>query len=288
MPEATLIDTREVTLDEIDNGGRMRPVSLSAVESLAASIETVGLQQEIHLRRMKGAHLRLMAGGHRLEAFRKLGRFTIRSKIWECDDDWAKLVEIDDNLAHAQLAPLDLAVFLAERKAVYERMYPETKKDAFKGNRHTGSLASDIVSFTTSVAEQRQLSKRHIERLVSVGEALSADDILDLRRMETRTTLADLQVIAKASPDDRRIICRELGAGKAKSAGEVVKRGREVGAERKTPTDANIASIEEAWARASMAARKAFVEEHQDELRPMLLQLGVDTSAAFTSRRTPA
>jgi len=39
------------------------------------------------------------------------------------------------------------------RKAIYEELHPETKAEAFKGNRHTGSLASDNLSFTSATSE---------------------------------------------------------------------------------------------------------------------------------------
>jgi hypothetical protein len=35
-----------------------------------------------------------------------------------------------------------VGVAIARRKALYEEIHPETKASAFKGNRHTGSLAN--------------------------------------------------------------------------------------------------------------------------------------------------
>ncbi|HPT48548.1 MAG TPA: hypothetical protein PLM07_21900, partial [Candidatus Rifleibacterium sp.] len=52
----------------------------------------------------------------------------IAAHIWtDVTDDWARLMEVDDNLAGAEMNALDTAVFLAERKKVYEKLHPETK-----------------------------------------------------------------------------------------------------------------------------------------------------------------
>jgi len=129
------------------------------------------------------------------------------------------MAEIDDNLAHADLGALDLAVFLAERKTVYERMYPQTTAEAFKGNRHTGSLAADMMSFARSVADQRDMSERQIRRLVAAGQGLDRATVAQLRAAPAKVTLADLQTLAKCGDaEDRAAICTALAAGSAKSA----------------------------------------------------------------------
>jgi ParB family chromosome partitioning protein len=127
MNQPKLLETRDVPLPDIFIEERLRPVNKVAVQSLMQSIEQIGLQAEIHLRRVKiktpaegepKHKLRLMAGGHRVEAFHLLGMEEIPAKIWDCSADDAQLIEIDDNLAHAQLEPLDLAIFLMQRKDV--------------------------------------------------------------------------------------------------------------------------------------------------------------------------
>ena len=61
------------------------------------------------------------------------------------------------------------------RKAIYEELHPETKAEAFKGNRHTGSLASDNLSFTSATSDATGKDKRSIERAAARGEALGDD-----------------------------------------------------------------------------------------------------------------
>jgi ParB family chromosome partitioning protein len=246
-------------------------VSDTAVESLKASIETVGLQNEIQVRKMpKTGTLRLMAGGHRMAAFRSLGRSEIPAKIWDCTNDFADLVEIDDNLAHASLDTLELAVFLAKRKEVYERAFPEAKQGGARGNQHMGGRQTDILSFCQSVAEKRDISERQVRRLVSAGSRLAPDEVRQLREGKQRVTLTDLQEIAKSDPSDRYAIVRELSEGTAKSAKEVLNRKKQPGAAISDPVEDALKKLQDAWVRAPQATRGRFVRDRAAELRDLL------------------
>jgi len=274
---AKLLFTGELPIRDIDVSDRLRPLSETAVVSLMASIEEVGQQSEIHVRKIRhqGGRMKLILGRHRIEALSRLGCTSIASKLWDCTDDWARMAEIDDNLAHADLNALDLAVFLAERKVVYERMYPATKFGAFKGNQHSGNLVSDIMSFTRSVAEQRDLSKRQIERLVAAGQALDRETIRQLRAAPKRVTLADLQTLAKCGVEaDRRAICAALAAGAAKSAkAALTARHAKPGDVARQPADLDARRLADAFARASQEGRKRFARDHLEALQKLIAQV---------------
>ncbi|MBW4708660.1 ParB/RepB/Spo0J family partition protein [Roseobacter sp. YSTF-M11] len=277
MRDAKLLNTLEIDIDAIRTDGRLRPFSETAVTSLIASIKEIGLQSEIHVRKV--AHqdgiLRLIAGGHRIEAFRRMKRQKIPCKVWDCTDDWAMLAEIDDNLAHTDLNPLDLAVFLAERKAVYERMYPETRAvsgAALAAKRWDATDNMAVASFVTSTADKMNQSERTIRRLVSAGQALDPEAISMLRSAPHRVTLADLQALAKCAPDDRPVICRELSLGKAKSAKEVLDRRKQPGTAAVDPVDKAHRKLYEAYARAPKDARRRFVRDFSEELQSFLAE----------------
>jgi ParB family transcriptional regulator, chromosome partitioning protein len=270
MRPAKLIEVADIALANIDCSNRLRPVTEAAVVSLTESIELLGLQAEIHIRRVKkSGELRLIAGAHRLEVFRRLGRTVIPAKVWDCTDEWAALAEIDDNLAHAELDALEMAVFLARRKNVYERVYPETKRGAAGNAAKLGLLTDNVAvrSFAASAADKMGVSERSVFRLLAAGQALGAQEIDRLRDAPKKVTLADLQIIAKCStPEDRFEICKELGNGDAKSAKEVMNRRKAAGASVKDPAKADLMRLKDAFQRASAKVRQQFVQEHREAL----------------------
>ena len=270
-----LLGTQEVRISDIDVSGRMRPVSELAVVSLMASLQEIGLQSEIQLRKVRhqGGRLKLIAGAHRIEAHIRLGCTSISAKIWDCTDDWAEMAEIDDNLAHAELSPLDLSVFLARRKVVYERQYPSAAQGGARGNQHTGGWQTDTMSFCQSVAEQKAMSERQIRRLVAAGEALDQEAIALLRLSPNRVTLSDLQTLGKCGDAKaRRAVCEALSRCESKNAAAALKAHKAPPGQKAISTvDRQYGKIDEAWIRASKAAKRQFVDRHASELRAFLL-----------------
>ncbi|MDK3072726.1 ParB N-terminal domain-containing protein [Sedimentitalea sp. JM2-8] len=274
MRPPRLIERTDIPIDEIDCMNRLRPVTDKAVASLKASIETMGLQSEIHVRRIKKTgRLRLMAGGHRIEVYRQLGHATIPAKVWDCTDDMALLFEIDDNLAHAELDTLELSVFLARRKEVYGRAFPQAKRGAIGNMARHGLLTDDlsVSSFAATAAAKMGVSERMVFRLVAAGSALGPDEIGRLRRAPRKVSLADLQVIAKVgNPVDRYDIVEALSEGAAKSAKEVMKRKSAPGAAVKDPIQDAFKRLRDAWQRAPKEAQRRFVRDYHAELHPIL------------------
>lgn len=280
MKTPTLMKRDFVAINLIDVQHRLRPVSEAGINSLIASITELGVMKDaIHLRQLKGGRLVLIAGGHRLEAARQLGWTEIAAQIWtDVTDDWARLMEVDDNLAGAEMNALDTAVFLSERKRVYEKLHPETAAYAFKGNRHTGSLVADmmsVTSFAAATAEKFGLTDRHVRRMISAGSRLTQLDLEQLRAAPKPVTLADLQVIAKASSSaEHSHVVAALGDGSAKSAAVAraafVAQSSGVKSSVKDPVEDAYKAMIALWARAPKAAKRRFVDELASELDAML------------------
>lgn len=271
MPAPRLIEVTEVAIADIDRSSRIRPVSQESVEGLKLSIGEIGLQSEVQLRRVrKTGKLRLMAGAHRVAAFEQLERATIPAKIWECTDDQARLIEIDDNLAHAELSPLDHAVFLAERKLVYERIYPETKRGAAGARARWNAMADPAVaSFVASAAKAMGVPERNVRRLVAAGLALSPDQVSRLRAAPRFITDDDLEVIARCDAAQRYDVIEALAGGRAKSARAALKERQPKPAPAALP-DAELQRLSDAWERAGAEARKRFVQKHHADLRSLV------------------
>ena len=272
-------ETNQVPVGDIIVKSRLRPVSEAAVESLIASIGELGVMKDaVHLRKRREG-LFLMAGAHRLEAAIRLGWSTIPAKVWtDVTDDWALLMEVDDNIAGAELNPLDTAVFLATRKKIYERLHPEAKHG---GDRKSARFADQtdmmsVRSFAKATAEKFGIDERHVRRLVSLGGSLEPQEAIDLRAAPRQVTLKDLADIAKMPRlgKDRLAVIAALRDGKAKNAAEAfraVKAGNSgVQLVVKDPVEEAFKAMSALWARAPKAAKRRFSEEHESELRDIL------------------
>lgn len=131
------MNSERIPLDLIDMGGRLRMVDPDRVLIIMAPAAENGIRQPIEIRpaKAKGRFL-LVSGGHRLTVARELGRADIPAIVLpKMSDDEARLLEIDENVYRAELSDLDRAVFLAEKKAIHERLFPHTK--------HGGDRVSD-------------------------------------------------------------------------------------------------------------------------------------------------
>lgn len=252
MADPILMQMNKVRVADVDARQRLRPVSEAGVDSLIASVAELGVMKDpIHIRKKKDGRLVLIAGGHRLEMARRLGWEEIEAKVWtDVTDDWARLMEIDDNLAGAEMNALDTAVFLAERKRVYEKLHPETKAGVAGANARWN--ASDIVSFASATAEKFGVSKRQIERLVAIGGRLGADEIDLLRGSPRQVSLKDLTEISKIGQEnERKQVVLRLSGGNARSASDA-RKSLAVEAGKiavKDPVDAQFAALQTAWSR---------------------------------------
>lgn len=268
----TLLQIDKVAVAEVIVRDRLRPVSEAGVESLIASIAEIGVMKDaIHVRKKKDGLLYLMAGGHRLEAACRLNWVHIPAKVWtDVTDDWARMVEIDDNLAGAEMNALDSAVFLATRKEVYERLHPETKRGVAGALARWDATEPSAVAFVKATAEKFGLKERQVYKIVAAGTALSPNDIAHLRQAPRPVSLKDLTEIAKiGDPVERGDVVLRLSAGNAKSAAAARRSLRVEGglqAPAKDAIEEQFIALMKAWTRAGAAARKRFLLEQCHEV----------------------
>jgi ParB-like chromosome segregation protein Spo0J len=102
-----------VEISTIDFPAEARPYSASGVSDLLRSIREIGLQTPIVVVEHEGRY-RLVAGRHRLEAFRVLGQEKIPARVVELDAIEARLWTISENLHRTELTALQRAEAVAE------------------------------------------------------------------------------------------------------------------------------------------------------------------------------
>lgn len=270
MTEPVLLKIASVPVADIDTRSRLRPVSVAGVASIVASIHELGVMKDaVHVRRRKDGRMVLIAGAHRLAAAVELGWAEIEAKVWAgVTDDWARLMEIDDNLAGAELDALDTAVFLAARKAVYERLHPETKRGVAGAKGRWDATELSSVAFVTATAAKFGKTERQIRKIVAAGTMLSPKDVQLLRAATRPVTLNDLMAIAKIGEAPVRYeAVAAFSEGRSRSIREAVKaRTAGIVPAPKNKVDEDFKRLSTAWERAPMAAKKRFLLEYAREV----------------------
>src|SRR5262245_118194 len=98
----------DIRVSHIRVGGYTTPLDDNRVRTLADSIKQHRLIHPIRIRYV-GDAAHLVAGRHRLEAFKRLGRETIPCTIENEEDDKAELTRIAENLHRGQMTAAELA-----------------------------------------------------------------------------------------------------------------------------------------------------------------------------------
>ncbi len=198
----------ELPLASIEVGrDRARPIDPAWVEALAGSIREQGLMQPIVVHADDEGH-HLVAGHHRLEAFRLLGRETIPAvMLGAMTADEAKLAEVMENLGRNELIALDRCHHLYELKQVWERLYPETKNGGDPATKaamaartqslRSGEGAPEIFGFARANAEKIGLSKRSIEMAVRIWTGLVPTVRARLVGTDTATRQTELKALSE-------------------------------------------------------------------------------------------
>jgi ParB-like chromosome segregation protein Spo0J len=130
-----------IPIDDIEICDDRREVDRDVVDRLAASIEKMGLQYEITVLKKNGeGRYRLVAGRHRIEAMRLLGRPGILAHIVDMTMEEARLWEISENLHRAELSTLQRDEQVAEWIAITEKSYALQKATHRKAGQQAGGV----------------------------------------------------------------------------------------------------------------------------------------------------
>lgn len=105
--------TMPLSIDDIVVADGRREVDPAVVKRLADSIDNIGLRHPITVRK-KGEQYILIAGRHRIEACKKLGREHVSATIVSMTNAEARMWEIAENLHRAELTKLERSDQIAE------------------------------------------------------------------------------------------------------------------------------------------------------------------------------
>jgi N6-adenosine-specific RNA methylase IME4 len=199
----------ERRIDSVRAENRLRNLDEKTVLALMESIRQYGLETPITVYGDVGdASVDLGAGGHRLEACKRLGLDAILCFHKRGDELDRQLCEIDENLIRADLTPADRALFLHRRKEIYLVKFPDTAREA--SLKRGDALPSRQIGetgkrFTAATAETTGQKERTIQRDVERGEKISSTALQMLRgtRHDKGVTLDKIKRLETADAQER-------------------------------------------------------------------------------------
>jgi len=261
-----------IKISDIDDSGRIRSVDRDHSELIAISMKEIGPKQPITVRPTPGASkpYRLVIGAHRLDAFGLNGWNELEQGkhfvIEEMTEDQAKLAEIDENLARHELNALDRALFLLERKRVYETLHPETKHG---GERKSQTLRLDgkpqtlrlyRERFSRNAAKKLGLSERAVQLSVDLASKLDPQAIKALRGTKLERNQRELLAIAELEPEQQRAVAGLIGAGSAKTSAQAKVTAGFAAAVVHDPQARLYSILLDAWTKADKVTRANFLD----------------------------
>lgn len=136
-------------------------------------------------------------------------------------DHARRIDEIDRTLLTRAPTALDFALLLAERKRLYESLYPESRRG---GDRRSAEFQTKrkTISFRSDAAARLGLTERAINLAIALAESLD-DELVELLR---GTLLADnaaaLRQLMTFGSRDRRTVINTIRSGEVKSFGKAL------------------------------------------------------------------
>lgn len=186
---------------------RLRPVDPDWAATLADMIQEAGHKTPIDVV-SEGERFRLVAGEHRLEAFKLLKRREITCRVLtpatDQPADEIRLHEILENLGRKDFNALERCEALFELKRIYEALHPQTKHggnrkgQVFK-NKQQNQVA--IFAFCQNATEKTGLSRRSVELAIQIFEGLSATSRERLKSTPFAEKQSDLKALAELDQD---------------------------------------------------------------------------------------
>ncbi len=214
--------TLQLPLRLIDVGKRLRGLKAAQLIHIKESLADQGQLQAIIVTPTEDGRYALLAGNYRKAAAEKLGWETIRAEVRKgLSEDESLLIEIDENLKRNDLSPAERAKHTAERKKIYERIYPETKptKIGGPGRGKTRRQIGDesVIRFTKHTAAETGQSERTVQRDARRGETKRIEEIegTSLDKGVEIDAVQELQQLDPAKADE---LLNQAAAGEDVSA----------------------------------------------------------------------
>jgi ParB family transcriptional regulator, chromosome partitioning protein len=205
---------QQIPLGEVDIPDGQR--ALGHIEELMASIQEVGLLQAIRVI-PRGTRYRVIFGGRRAMAYKRLGWSEIPAVVLEMDDLHAELATIDENLVRQELTILERSEQLSRKKEIYEALHAETKRGNGPGRGRREKKRNKFASFADDTASKTGCTPRTVQQEVQIARNLSDRTKEIIRPLPIADKKTDHLRLMRLPQESQEAIAELLGAGAAKS-----------------------------------------------------------------------
>jgi len=247
-------DARNIRLavDDIRVGERLRGLNEAKIAMLESSMRDIGLQTPITVAADEAGGWHLVAGMHRLEATRRLGRTDIACLVIDGSEPAARLWEIDENLVRSELTQLERDQHLLRRKQIFDEwVVGET------GRNPPGLGGRGNKGFATDTEDKTGIAKRRVNESVRRATRIT-DEVQDaVRRMPAADIRVELDALANLDRDQQKLALAKVERGEAvnfRAAGRQIRGVRE-----NDETERHFEALRSAWQSADTEARTRFL-----------------------------
>ena len=190
-----------------------RQINKEKLAGLIESIRGIGLINPITVNKKK----ELVAGYHRLEAYRAMGLAEIEANVIDFTKDNADIAEIDENLARCELNAMELAECLKRRKEVYEKIHPQTKQGGDPTSKAKTQSENPAVSFAKDTELQTGISERSVRENVKLAKDLSKPAKEKLADTPIADNKEELKALASVPKQQQAKIVEKVISGEVSS-----------------------------------------------------------------------
>jgi ParB family chromosome partitioning protein len=229
------------------------------VSLIAASMADTGQMQPIEVRQTLGAYS-LVAGAHRLAAAVALEWTEIDAVVFGGTDIEAEIREIDENLFRRDLNPLDRAMFLGKRKALFDKQNPEAVRG--KAGAAARWHARSNLNFALETEKKLGISKATVKRAGILYAGLLAGVRARLAGTEWAHKEAQIYALSRLDADTQRKVADLLlhpvqpRRSVAEACDELLERKKPV----VTAEEDQYRRLLGVWTKAGKTARRQFID----------------------------
>lgn len=187
-----------------------RPINNLKVSELAESIKNIGLINPITVRKDENNGYALIAGLHRLEAFKSLNRDEIQVNVLSVEENEADLMEIDENLIRNEIHFIDRGDLFNRRDEILINLGIRAREGRPKNTAESAELlTTKDIAKEIGISERKLYEEKQISRTL-IPEAKEIIKIKELPKEEAKR-------IAKEEPELQKKIISKLANGVAKN-----------------------------------------------------------------------